>query len=154
MIRVRPARSEDVPRMMEIARHSATAALWNQDSYVRLFAAERSPAYVGLVVEEAERVVGFLVAREVARGEWEVENVAVNGDARRRGLGSRLMGEFLDMVRGRGCHDIYLEVRASNRAACALYEKWGFLEAGVRKSYYQAPEEDALILRFSFPQGG
>jgi len=153
MIRVRPARSEDVPRMMEIARHAATAALWNQDSYVRLFAAERAPAYVGLVVEEDERVVGFLAGREVAGGEWEVENVAVNGDARRRGLGSRLMGEFMDLVRGRGGHDIYLEVRASNRAACALYEKWGFLETGVRKSYYQAPEEDARILRFSFPQG-
>ena len=153
MIRVRPARSEDVPRMMEIARHSATAALWNQHSYERLFAAERAPAYVGLVVEEDERVVGFLVGREVASGEWEVENVAVNGDARRRGLGSRLMGEFRDLVSGRGGHDIYLEVRASNRAACALYEKWGFLETGVRKSYYQAPEEDARILRFSFPQG-
>lgn len=154
MIRVRPARSEDVPRMIEIARHSATAALWRQDAYTSLFAAERAPAYVGLVVEEHGRVMGFLVGREVAGGEWEVENIAINGDARRRGLGSRLMGEFLDLVRGRGGHDIYLEVRASNRAACALYEKWGFLQAGVRKSYYQSPEEDARILRFSFPQGG
>src|SRR5215467_6465510 len=145
MIRVRPARGQDVPRMMEIARHSATAALWNQESYVRLFADERAQAYVGLVVEEDQRMMGFLVGRELAGGEWEVENIAVNGDARRRGLGSRLMGEFLDLVRGRVGHDIYLEVRASNRAACALYEKWGFLEAGVRKSYYQSPEEDARI---------
>jgi len=154
MIRVRPGRSEDVPRMMEIARHSATATSWKQEAYTSLFAAERAPASVGLVVEEDDWVLGFLIGRELARGEWEVENVAVNGDARRRGLGSRLMGEFLDLVRGRGGHDIYLEVRASNRAACALYEKWGFLETGVRKSYYQAPEEDAQILRFSFPQGG
>lgn len=152
MIRVRPARSEDVPRMMEIARLSATAALWEQEVYTSLFAAERTPAYVVLVVEEQERVVGFLAGREVAGGEWEIENVAVNADARRRGLGSRLMGEFLDLVRGRGGAEVYLEMRESNRAARALYEKWAFNEAGRRKAYYQHPSEDAVVLKFSFPE--
>jgi [ribosomal protein S18]-alanine N-acetyltransferase len=152
MIRVRPARSEDVPRMMEIARLSATAAFWEQEAYTSLFAAERAPAYVVLVVEEQERVVGFLAGREVASGEWEIENVAVNAGARRRGLGSRLMGEFLDLVRGRGGAEVYLEMRESNRAARALYEKWAFREAGRRKAYYQHPSEDAVVLKFSFSE--
>lgn len=154
MIRVREARSEDVPRLMEIAGHSVTAARWNREAYGKLFEGSSSPALAALVIEEDGAALGFLVGRETAGGEWEIENLAIHGAARRRGLGSRLMGEFLDLVRGRGGHDIYLEVRASNRAACALYEKWGFLESGVRKSYYQAPEEDARIWRFSFPQGG
>ena len=88
----------------------------------------------------------------LAEGEWEIDNVAVVGAARRRGLGSRLLGEFMDLARIGGGKHIFLEVRASNLEARALYRKWAFLEAGLRKSYYENPVEDALILRFSFPQ--
>ena len=152
MIRVRPARSEDAPRLMEIAGHSATAARWNEQQYTRLFSSEAPRDQVTLVVQEDDRVVGFLAARQVAGSEWEIENVAVSGPARRRGLGSHLLGSFLDLVRSRGGIEVYLEVRESNRAARALYEKWAFQEAGRRKSYYRDPDEDALVLRFSFPQ--
>jgi ribosomal-protein-alanine N-acetyltransferase len=151
MIRVRPARSEDVPRLMKIASHSLTAARWNQEAYANLFTEAGSKQMVSLVVEEDEHALGFLVGRQVAGGEWEIENVVIAGAARRRGLASRLLGAFLDLVRNRGGHEIYLEVRESNRAAYALYKKLGFSEAGTRKSYYQSPEEDALILKLSFP---
>ena len=43
-----------------------------------------------------------------------------------------------------------LEVRPSNTAAVALYEKHGFQEAGRRKNYYEAPQEDALLLTKEF----
>lgn len=152
MIRVRPARSEDVPRLMEIANQALTAARWNQEAYAKLFTEANSKQFAGLVVEEEWRVLGFLVGRQVAGREWEIENIAIASAARRRGLGSRLLGEFLHLVRNRGGHEIYLEVRESNRAACGLYQKWGFSKAGVRRSYYQSPEEDALVLRFAFSQ--
>ncbi len=155
MIRVRPACSEDVPRMMEVAGHSATAALWNREAYAKLFEPDARPAFVTLVIQEDDDVVGFLVGRPVSgnnEDEWEIENIAVAGAARRRGLGSHLLGEFLNLARSRGGRRIFLEVRASNHAARALYEKWAFVEAGLRKSYYQNPVEDALVLRFSFPQ--
>lgn len=154
MIRVRPARREDVPRLMEIASHSATAATWSAKAYERLFEAEGKARSLILAIEENDCVLGFLAGREIVRGEWEIENIAVQGPARRRGLGSRLLGEFLDLVRERGGEEVFLEVRESNRAARALYEKWGFLEAGVRKSYYQSPSEDASVMKFSFPQRG
>jgi len=137
---------------MEIAGHSATAARWNKQQYTRLFSSEAPRDQVTLVVQEDDRVAGFLAARQVAGSEWEIENVAVSGPARRRGLGSHLLGSFLDLVRSRGGIEVYLEVRESNRAARALYEKWAFQEAGRRKSYYRDPDEDALVLRFSFPQ--
>ena len=152
MIRIRAARSEDAARLMEIAGHSATAARWNEQQYTRLFSSEAPRDQVTLVVQEDDRVAGFLAARQVAGSEWEIENVAVSGPARRRGLGSHLLGSFLDLVRSRGGIEVYLEVRESNRAARALYEKWAFKEAGRRKSYYRDPDEDALVLRFSFPQ--
>ena len=72
------------------------------------------------------------------------ENMAVSGSARRHGLGTRLLGEFLDRARGTGAEMVFLEVRESNHAARALYEKWAFVQSGRRKGYYRGPDEDAL----------
>jgi [ribosomal protein S18]-alanine N-acetyltransferase len=149
MVRVRPAIEADLPWLVEIAGHSATAAQWNQAEYAKLFAPGTMQKRITLVVEDHGEVAGFIVGRQIDH-EWEIENIAVTGDARRRGLGTRLLGEFLDLVRSRGGREIFLEVRESNRAARALYEKWAFVEAGRRKAYYQNPAEDALIFRFYF----
>jgi len=157
----------DQPRLVEIAFHSATAAQWNQAEYLKLFATDQAEAQprdnprigaptvtaqprTALVVEQEGSVVGFIVGRQV-EDEWEIENIAVTGVARRCGLGSRLVGELLDLVRKRGGKSVFLEVRESNRAARSLYGKWAFLEVGRRKMYYQNPAEDALVLKFKFP---
>jgi ribosomal-protein-alanine N-acetyltransferase len=163
-VHVRPARPSDQPRLVEIASHSVTAAQWNQAEYLKLFSIgdpEAQPqseagtntqlqSRTALVVEQDGNVVGFIVGRQV-EDEWEIENIAVTGTARRHGLGSRLVGELLDLARSRGGKSVFLEVRESNRAARSLYEKWGFLEVGRRKTYYQNPPEDALVLKFKFP---
>jgi ribosomal-protein-alanine acetyltransferase len=164
MVHVRPARPSDQPRLVEIASHSATAAQWNEAEYLKLFAIgelEAQPpadaptggqpqSRTALVVEQDGRVVGFIVGQQL-EDEWEIENIAVTGEARRCGLGSRLVGELLDVVRSRGGKSVFLEVRESNRAARSLYEKWAFIEVGRRKMYYQNPAEDALLLQFKFP---
>jgi ribosomal-protein-alanine N-acetyltransferase len=151
MIRVRRAAQHDATRLVEIARHSVTAAQWQESQYTSLVADQEGSASVALVIEEDGLILGFLAGRRLVGDEWEIENVAIHGEARRRGLGSHLLGEFLNMVRRSGGSEIYLEVRESNRAARALYEKWAFVEAGRRQKYYQDPSEDALILKFSFP---
>jgi len=150
MIRVRPATASDIPAMLSLEHHSVTAAHWSEEVYRRALDPAARPERVVLVIEEGA-VLGFLVARVLA-DEWEIENVAVSGPARRRGLGSRLVGELLDRARDRGVRAVSLEVRESNRAARLLYEKWAFLPAGRRKAYYTDPVEDALLFRFNFPQ--
>jgi [ribosomal protein S18]-alanine N-acetyltransferase len=166
-VRVRPAEPADLPRLVEIASHSATAAQWSQAEYLKLFATnqldpqpqanpeignseKKAQPRTALVVEQSGNVVGFIVGRQV-EDEWEIENIAVTGEARRCGLGSRLVGELLDLVRSRCGKSVFLEVRESNRAARSLYEKWAFIEVGRRKMYYQNPAEDALVLKFKFP---
>ena len=149
-VRVRPTTETDLARLVEIAAHSVTAAQWNQAEYAKLFAPGTMQSRATLVIEDSGDVVGFIVGKQIDQ-EWEIENIAVTGDARRRGLGTRLLGEFLDLVRDRGGREIFLEVRESNHAARALYEKWAFVEAGRRKMYYLDPPEDALILKFNFP---
>jgi [ribosomal protein S18]-alanine N-acetyltransferase len=101
-----------------------------------------------LVIEEAQ-LQGFIIARTVGV-EWEIENIAIAAKARRCGLGTRLLGELLDLARARGAEAVFLEVRESNRAARALYEKWSFREDGRRKKYYKDPEEDAILYRLAF----
>jgi ribosomal-protein-alanine N-acetyltransferase len=132
--------------MMALERHAVTAAHWSVADYARLFAA--GSQYVALVLEEQE-VEGFVVARGIGT-EWELENIAVAGPARRRGLGTRLLAELLDRARQAGARHVFLEVRESNRAARALYEKWAFVESGRRKAYYRGPDEDAVLYRFTF----
>ena len=145
---IRPATVADLPAMMSLEKHSATAAHWSAKQYEDLFRGS-SPGRVALTVLEDSRVQGFVIAR-VLGDEWEIENIAVAGPARRRGLGTRLLGELLDMARSRGATAMFLEVRESNQAARALYEKWAFLESGRRRTYYQDPQEDAILYRLDF----
>src|SRR4051812_49086781 len=150
---IRPAKAEDLPAMQAIEKHSATAAHWSEADYQKIFDSPELQTdwrRIALAIEETEKLQGFLVAQTVG-GEWEIENVAIAADARRRGLGTRLVGALLDMARAHGATAVFLEVRESNHAARALYGKWAFLESGRRKGYYHHPEEDAIVFKFTFP---
>jgi [ribosomal protein S18]-alanine N-acetyltransferase len=147
-MRIRRAIPADIPAMMALEKHAATAAHWSAEQYETAFSGE-APSRVVLIIEEEAGVQGFITGRALDE-EWEIENIAVGGPARRRGLGTRLLGEFLDLARGRGADAVFLEVRESNLAARRLYEKWAFEESGRRKRYYREPEEDAIVYRLGF----
>ncbi len=98
-----------------------------------------------LVFLLAEGDAGFLVGRAVA-GEAEILTLAVAPEARRRGLGRRLVARFVTQARARGAAEAFLEVAAGNAGALALYRAAGFAETGRRRAYY-ADGTDALVLR-------
>lgn len=148
MMRVRAATTDDIPVLMSLEQGSRTAASWQEAQYRAALEGKAGPERVSLVIED-EKVLGFIVAR-VLGDEWEIENVVVAEAAQRRGLGSRLVKELLDLARIRSAGSIFLEVRKSNHAAQRLYEKWGFSQSGRRKGYYADPPEDALLFRYSF----
>ncbi|MGA8151041.1 MAG: ribosomal protein S18-alanine N-acetyltransferase [Terriglobales bacterium] len=147
-MRIRPAISADIPVLMALEKCAVTASHWSAEQYQAVFS-NPGISRIALVIEQESRVEGFLIARAV-RPEWEIENLAVAGPARRRGHGTRLLGEFLDMARNQGAEAVFLEVRESNLAARRLYEKWAFVESGVRRRYYHDPLEDAVAYRFTF----
>jgi ribosomal-protein-alanine N-acetyltransferase len=144
-MRIRPAIPADIPAMMALERHAGTAAHWSSEQYEIALSGER-PSRVVLIVEEDAGVQGFIAGRALG-AEWEIENIAVARPARRRGLGTRLLGKFLDLARHQDAKAVFLEVRESNQAARRLYEKWAFVERGRRKHYYREPEEDAIVYR-------
>ena len=104
-----------------------------------------------LVAEGPDGTVVGYAGLHVILDEGYIDNVAVRPDQRRQGIADRLLGVF---CRFSAAHlrFLTLEVRPSNTAAVALYEKHGFREAGRRRDYYDAPREDALLLTKEFPR--
>lgn len=105
-----------------------------------------NPLSCWLVALEADRVVGYIGSQTVM-GETDMMNVAVHPEHRRKGVAESLIRALIRALKEHESHCLTLEVRTSNAAAIALYEKLGFFEAGRRRNYYRNPKEDALILR-------
>jgi ribosomal-protein-alanine N-acetyltransferase len=143
-LRIRLATTADIPAVIAIEQHATTAAHWSSELYRAAFSGQSSR--VALIAEREGGVVGFIIGR-VLHDEWEIENIVVAESVRRRGLGIRLLGEFLELARDRSAKAIFLEVRESNLAARSLYEEHAFVGAGRRKQYYRDPSEDAILYR-------
>ena len=104
-----------------------------------------NPRAVYIVAEHEGQVVGYVGVWGIV-DEGHITNVAVSPDYRRRNIGSVLIYHMLKATIQAGLVRHTLEVRAGNTAAQALYRKFGFEEAGVRKGYYQDNGEDAIIM--------
>src|SRR5882762_1325771 len=152
---VRLAAASDISAMMNLARQCPTAAYWGAEQYGRIFDPSESggPVRLALVIgataqdaTQPQCLLGFLVASYMPP-EWELENIVVAPTARRKGLASRLLEQFLARARDTKSESVTLEVQESNQAARALYRKWKFEEVGRRTNYYASEHEDAILYR-------
>ena len=141
LLAIRKLARSDVPAVFAILQESPEAAAWSQESLLQLASAD--PA--AWVVELNGVLVGFLIGRIVA-DEFEILNMAVSQAHRRNGIGSKLLESALEFSRSAGCVRAYLEVRATNSPAIALYARHGFIECGRRALYYRDPVEHAVLL--------
>lgn len=78
--------------------------------------------------------------------EGYVTNIGVLPAWRRKGIGAKIVKQLIDFSVEKHLDFLSLEVRVSNTAAITLYEKFGFERVGLRKNFYHAPKEDALIM--------
>ena len=98
-----------------------------------------------LVAERDGQAVGYVGCQTVL-DEGYITNVAVSPDCRRQGIGCALIEELAQRARAQGLSFVTLEARASNASAIALYEGAGFDRVGMRKNFYTAPSEDAVLM--------
>lgn len=77
----------------------------------------------------------------------DVLTIAVRQAYWGKGIGSALLSALLGAARGRGCAEVFLEVRADNPRAHGLYQRRGFEDIGVRRGYYQPSGVDAIVMR-------
>ena len=147
-IAFRPASAEDLPAIVSIERGSFSDP-WSVATFAEMLASSTDRC---LVVAQGEVLLGYGIVRRIGP-EAELLNVAVHPSSRRQGLGDALLAAILRELDAEGGVTVFLEVRASNIAAETLYRRHAFVPVGRRRDYYEAPREDALLMRRA-PVGG
>ena len=141
-----PGTSQDLDAVMRVM----TAAFGDSygEAWTRSQCAGILPmAGVSLMIarEEGGEPIGFSLFRGVAE-ESELLLLAVLPSRHRRGIGRRLLDDFIERARTGGATRVHLEVRDGN-PAIAMYRTAGFDPVGRRRNYYHARdgrEFDAL----------
>ena len=136
-------REEMLPSVAELER-LCFAEPWSVRALGLLLTEEAA----GVAVRSGDGTVAAYGGILWAADEGQILNLAVHPDFRCRGLGAMVLSELLEMAKARGCREVSLEVRVSNRAAIALYERAGFYTAGIRRHFYRNPAEDAAVMLF------
>lgn len=152
--RLRPLRSADFDRILELERVLFGAGAWTYGMLADELAAlgrwyvVAEPAGPEALRYGAGRrpVVGYA-------GLWfdgevtQVMTIGVDPEYQRLGVGRALLQALVDRSRQLRASAMLLEVRVDNDAAIALYEKFGFTKIGLRKRYYQPEDKDAYTMR-------
>ena len=99
------------------------------------------------VAEQDGEAVGY-VGGQTVLDEGYITDVAVSPACRRQGIGRALIEELKKRAAQSGLSFVTLEARASNAPAIALYEGAGFRQVGVRRNFYTAPAEDAVLMTY------
>lgn len=115
---------------------------WSKQGFLDAIARTEN---IFFVAEEDGVVCGY-IGMYLVLDEGEITNVAVALDKRGAGIGGMLLVESLAEASRRGVTQVVLEVRVSNVPAIHLYEKYGFVNYGIRKGFYDFPKEDAYIM--------
>ena len=102
------------------------------------------PTNFGLGLFEAEDLVGFAIIR-IAIDEAELLTICIDPDARKSGLGGRLLKAVHETCLQNGVSRLFLEVSVANKAAQNLYARANYCEIGRRRRYYR-DGSDALVL--------
>lgn len=148
---LRRAAPADLEAIMAIETAMFTSDAWSPT----MMAAEVDGPHGFYLVAQAEDAgidgyAGLLAPQ--GSGQADIQTIAVVERARRRGLGRTLMLALLNEARRRGATEVFLEVRADNPGAQALYTSLGFAEIAVRPNYYQPDGVDAVIMRLAVPE--
>jgi len=120
---------------------------WTRDQF--LLGLERGAFHI-LGIRSNDALLAY-VAFSLIAGEMEVMNIATHPKHRRKGLAALLLARALEISCKKSAQQAFLEVRRSNHGAIDLYQKFGFIQVGVRKNYYPDNSEDALLFRLDFP---
>jgi [ribosomal protein S18]-alanine N-acetyltransferase len=133
---------EDVPAVHAIDILSFSLP-WPERSF--RFELTENQVARGWVAEMDGRIAAMLVLWFIV-DEAHIATIAVHPDYRRRGIGEQVLLHALLSVQDEGARRAFLEVRAGNAAAQAMYVKYGFIVDGRRLKYYRDNNEDAILM--------
>jgi ribosomal-protein-alanine N-acetyltransferase len=132
----------DVPAVHEIDELSFTLP-WPERSF--RFELTSNPSSRCWVAVADDRIAAMAVIWLIV-DEAHVATIATHPDFRRQGIGEKLLKHALQSAVEEGAVRSFLEVRASNESAQAMYRRFGFVEDGLRPRYYKDNGEDAILM--------
>jgi len=156
---LRKATPGDLDAIMAIETPTFGTDAWSPDTMSSELASEHTVYLVATESgaaesEAAQVVVGYAgLLAPLHNGDADIQTIAVAPSARQRGLGRMLMVAVLRHAVDRGDPNVFLEVRADNPNAKALYVSLGFEQIAVRPHYYQPDDVSAHIMRLTIPEG-
>jgi ribosomal-protein-alanine N-acetyltransferase len=142
MNRISSLNPEDLAQAWAVEQRSH-AFPWSE----KTFASNQGERYLNFRLNVDDEMAAFAIT-QVVLDEATLFNIAVDPAWQRRGLGRQLLTHLIGELEQRDVLTLWLEVRASNVAAIALYESLGFNEVTVRRNYYPTTDgrEDAIIM--------
>jgi [ribosomal protein S18]-alanine N-acetyltransferase len=142
MMLIKPLTINDIPALLAIETQ-ANRYPWTEGVFKSCFANQ----YFNYGLFADEQLLGFYFGQFIAI-ESQLFNICVSSEQQGKGLGGRLLSHFIAQSEQRNATEAWLEVRASNLSAIHLYQKHGFIEAGLRPNYYRSASgnEDAVMM--------
>lgn len=115
---------------------------WSKESFLESI---QTDSNLYLVVEDGSCIVAYCGLR-IILDEAHITNVAVANEFRGMGIAYQMLSVLIELAKDKGVQAFTLEVRVSNERAIHLYEGLGFKNAGIRKNFYEHPNEDGMIM--------
>ena len=134
---------DDIENVIKIEAEAYGEHHWSKSAFYDEIQNNLAKYYVAKTPEG--ELVGYAGTWHII-DEGHITTIAVKKDYHRKHIGEAIIIKILEDCYKAGVKYLTLEVRVSNEAAIALYNKYGFNSLGTRKGYYQDDNEDALIM--------
>lgn len=123
----------DLDSIERIERKAFPEGPYERSLLLHIFTDNRSLNQVALISGE---IVGYIVAMIMDRKMADIENIAIDPEHSRKGVGSALMNAMEMKLRAMEVQRIILEVRDQNTEAISFYIKHGYRKIDYLKNYY------------------
>jgi ribosomal-protein-alanine N-acetyltransferase len=110
-------------------------------------ASNQGERYLNLKLSADGQMAGFDITH-IVLDEATLFNITIHQQWQRCGFCLCLLHVLIEQLTSRGVVTLWLEVRASNAAAIALYDDLGFNQVTLRHNYYHSANghEDAIVM--------
>jgi len=145
---IRAAKETDIDEIMAIELASFGDTAWPRDSMALELAPNPHRHY--FVAHLGDAMIGYGGVSVVPGHQSDIMTIAIAEQHRGLGLGRKLMNRLLEVAKANNSTEVFLEVRADNPVAQALYRSLGFEQIDLRRAYYQPENIDAVIMKLDF----
>lgn len=150
---LRPMQASDIDRVYEIELASHRAP-WGREILSDCQKVGYDCRVFETFIEGKKILAGYIICRYTLNA-GHILNLCIDQSFQGKGYGKKLLERFLKTLPGRQIDSLVLEVRPTNKIALKMYDKFGFIQAGIRKEYYKDQNgiEDAIMLIKVNPKG-